>query len=218
MKILTNILHIVFNLEKYLQVIISSFGYKAYIVMFIIVFLETGIILTPFLPGNSLMFIAGTFASLKVINLYILIITLSLGSILGGIINYNIGKFLGLKILKSKIGSFILKKGYLDKAKAFYEKNGGETLILARYIPVVRTFIPFIAGLSNMRYREFFIYNIIGGILWIVPLNLAGYWFGNFRFVRDNYAIVIFMPLLIYIFSILIKLIMCKIKKKVSST
>lgn len=217
MKILIYILDIVFNLEDYLEIIIFNFGHLAYILMFSIVFLETGIILTPFLPGNSLMFIAGTFASLKIINLYALMGTLILASVLGGIVNYHIGKFLGLRILKSKIGYFILKKGYLDKAKNFYKKNGGKTLIIARYIPVIRTFIPFIAGLSDMRYSEFFLYNIIGGILWIVPLNLAGYCFGNLNFVKDNYSIVIFTPLLIYIICIIIGFLVRKIKKKASN-
>ncbi|CAM2962364.1 VTT domain-containing protein [Hathewaya histolytica] len=217
MDMLNRVLNIIFHLDKYLGIVITHFGYKAYIIIFIIVFLESGIILTPFLPGNSLIFITGTFAALKSINIYVLIITLLLASIFGGIINYNIGKFFGAKIIKSKIGVIIEKKGYFDKTKLFYEKQGGRTLIMARYIPVVRTFSPFIAGVSNVGHMKFMLYNILGAFLWVIPLNLLGYWFGNLTFVRNNYSIVIFMPIIGYVVFVFFAIIIRKLKKKLSN-
>ncbi|AWZ47552.1 hypothetical protein C3495_01255 [Clostridiaceae bacterium 14S0207] len=199
MELIIYILHIVLHLDKYLGLIISWLGFKTYIVLFLIIFIGGAFIITPFLPGNSLLFISGTFAALESLNIYVLVISLLLASILGGSVNYHIGRFLGEKIINNKIGKLILKPKYIEKTNEFYKRNGGKTLILSKYVPIVRTFASFMAGMGKMSYKKFVAYNILGSILWVIPMNMIGYLFGNMPFVKNNYSFVMGILIMVYI-------------------
>ncbi|GAA0782352.1 VTT domain-containing protein [Hathewaya limosa] len=199
MELIIYILHIVLHLDKYLGLIISWLGFKTYIVLFLIIFIGGAFIITPFLPGNSLLFISGTFAALESLNVYVLVISLLLASILGGSVNYHIGRFLGEKIINNKIGKLILKPKYIEKTNEFYKRNGGKTLILSKYVPIVRTFASFMAGMGKMSYKKFVAYNILGSILWVIPMNMIGYLFGNMPFVKNNYSFVMGILIMVYI-------------------
>lgn len=199
MELIIYILHIVLHLDKYLGLIISWLGFKTYIVLFLIIFIGGAFIITPFLPGNSLLFISGTFAALESLNIYVLVISLLLASILGGSVNYHIGRVLGEKIINNKIGKLILKPKYIEKTNEFYKRNGGKTLILSKYVPIVRTFASFLAGMGKMSYKKFVAYNILGSILWVIPMNMIGYLFGNMPFVKNNYSFVMGIVIMVYI-------------------
>lgn len=214
MELIIYILHIVLHLDKYLGLIISWLGFKTYIVLFLIIFIGGAFIITPFLPGNSLLFISGTFAALESLNVYVLVISLLLASILGGSVNYHIGRFLGEKIINNKIGKLILKPKYIEKTNEFYKRNGGKTLILSKYVPIVRTFASFMAGMGKMSYKKFVAYNILGSILWVIPMNMIGYLFGNMPFVKNNYSFVMGIVIMVYILIGILTLIRYIIKNR----
>lgn len=195
MGILNNFIDFTLHLDKYLSIIIQNYGSTTYALLFLIVFLETGLVVTPFLPGDSLLFAAGTFAGIGAFNVYLLFLILAIAAILGDTINYSIGKFLGAKAFQKY--PKILKKEYLDKTHKFYEKYGRKTIVLARFVPIVRTFAPFIAGVGKMNYLNFLAYNILGGILWVALLVFGGYYFGNMPIVKENFTIVILIIIIL---------------------
>ena len=204
MSIVEKIIDVVLHFDKYLGVIIGGYGVYTYVFLFIIVFLETALVLTPFLPGDSLLFITGTFAASGLLNIWILFIILTLAAILGDTVNYWIGHYFGEKVfMRSKL----FKKEYLDSTHEFYEKHGGKTIVLARFIPIVRTFAPFVAGISEMNYFKFLMYNIFGGILWVGVFLFSGYYFGGIQVVKDNLTLmilgIIFISLIPPIFVLL---------------
>ena len=168
----------VLHLDKYLKSIIDSFGNWSYIILALTIFAETGFVVTPFLPGDSLLFAAGTFAALGSFNLPLLLISLAIPAILGDSANYSIGKYFGIKLFRNP-NSKIFRKDYLDRTHKFYEKYGRKTIIIARFVPIIRTFAPFVAGMGQMRYLNFFVSNVVGGIVWVLILVLSGYYFGN---------------------------------------
>jgi membrane-associated protein len=189
MEIISNLVDFILHLDVHLNTIIQNFGIWTYLILFLIIFLETGIVVTPFLPGDSLLFAAGTFAALGSLNPIALFLILTAAAILGDTLNYWIGHFIGPRAFSGNIR--FLKKEYLDRTHEFYERHGGKTIILARFIPIIRTFAPFVAGIGAMTYSSFFFYNVIGAIAWVGLFVFGGYFFGNLQFVKDNFTIVI---------------------------
>ena len=195
MTLITNLIDLFIHLDKHLSVIIENYGFWTYLILFIIIFCETGLVITPFLPGDSLLFAAGAFAALGSLDIRLLLILLILAAIAGDTINYWIGNYIGPRAFSGNIR--FLKKEYLDRTHAFYEKHGGKTIILARFVPIIRTFAPFVAGVGAMSYGRFITYNIVGGIVWVALFTLAGYFFGNIPAVKDNFSLVIMVIIII---------------------
>lgn len=198
MELIRYFFEILMHLDKHLDIIIRNYGLWTYLILFLIIFCETGLVVTPLLPGDSLLFAIGSLAAIGSLELRLLLLLLSAAAILGDTVNYGVGRFMGPKVFKME-GSRVFKKEYLDKTRRFYEKYGGKTIILARFVPIVRTFAPFVAGIGSMSYGRFVTYNIAGGILWISAFMIAGYYFGNIPAVKHNFTAVIFAIIIISI-------------------
>jgi membrane-associated protein len=181
------------HLDEYMSQVITQYGVWTYGLLFFVIFMETGFVVTPFLPGDSLLFAAGTFAALGSLNIWLLIGLLIVAAVGGDTVNYWIGHKLGDRAYNTKW----IKKEYLDRTHAFFEKHGGKTIVLARFVPIVRTFAPFVAGMGRMSYSYFFSYNVVGGIVWVLLFTLAGFFFGNIPFVQKNFEFVIIAIVLI---------------------
>lgn len=181
------------HLDVYLAQIIADYGVWTYAILFAVIFMETGFVVTPFLPGDSLIFAAGTFAALGSLNVWLLFFLLATAAVLGDSVNYWIGHYLGDRAYNIKW----IKREYLDKTHAFFEKHGGKTIFLARFVPIVRTFAPFVAGIGRMSYGFFFRWNVIGGIVWVAIFTFLGYVFGNIPFVKRNFELVIVAIILV---------------------
>jgi membrane-associated protein len=193
MELVTFLIDLFLHLDVYLDTIITQYGAWTYGILFAVIFVETGLVIMPFLPGDSLLFAAGTFAALGSLNLWSLLGLLMVAAILGDTVNYSIGHYLGERAYNIKW----IKKEYLDKTHAFFEKHGGIAIFLARFVPIVRTFAPFVAGIGKMSYGYFITYNFVGGITWVALFTLAGYFFGNIPFVRHNFEYVIIVIILL---------------------
>jgi membrane-associated protein len=190
MELLLKGIDVLLHLDKYLDLMIQTMGIWSYMIIFLIIFCETGLVVTPVLPGDSLLFAIGTFAALGSFDITMVLILLTIAAIAGDTVNYWIGNYLGPKVFHYE-NSRLFKRRHLERTHQFYEKHGGKTIIIARFIPIIRTFAPFVAGIGNMTYRKFLSYNVVGGILWILSLTLAGYFFGNIPVVRNNFSLVI---------------------------
>ena len=204
---LTTLVNFILHIDQYLSIIIQTYHTWAYLLIGFIVFLETGFVMTPFLPGDSLLFASGSFAALGALNIWILFPVLSIAAIIGDSVNYSIGYYLGPKVFKQDTGRFF-KKEYLLRTNTFYNKHGKKTIILARFIPIIRTFAPFIAGIGKMNYIEFLKYNAIGGIIWVGLFTFGGYFFVQIPIVQKNFSLVIigiiicsFIPLFIELYK-----------------
>ena len=184
------------HLDQHLAEVIQRYGTLTYLLLFLIVFLETGLVITPILPGDSLLFAAGAFAGLGHLRLWPLFFLLCVAAILGDTVNYAIGARLGPRVFSYSKSRFFNPE-HLKKTHAFYEKYGGKTIIIARFVPIVRTFAPFVAGVGAMSYRQFIGYNVIGGILWVSICVFSGYFFGNLPFVKKNFSLVVIVIVLI---------------------
>ena len=195
MEIISNLVDLFLHLDQHLNEIIQTYGVWTYAILFSIIFMETGLVVTPFLPGDSLLFAAGTFAGMGSLNVWILFISLSFAAIIGDTVNYWIGHYIGPRAFSGNVR--FLKKEHLDRTHAFYEKHGGKTIILARFIPIIRTFAPFVAGIGAMSYGHFISYNIIGGVLWVGIFVFFGYFFGNLPFVQEHFSLVVIAIILI---------------------
>jgi membrane-associated protein len=198
MELITYCVDFIMHIDKHLSVLIQSYGVWTYLILFFIIFCETGLVVTPLLPGDSLLFAAGTFASKGALDVSWLFVLLSIAAIAGDTANYWIGCYVGPKVFHKEHVRF-LNKEYLDRTHQFYEKYGGKTIIIARFVPIIRTFAPFVAGIGSMTYWRFISYNIIGGIAWVALCVFAGYYFGNLPMVKNNFTFVIFAIIFISI-------------------
>ena len=198
MELLYSCIDLIIHIDKHLTAIIQACGTWSYLLLFVIIFAETGLVVTPFLPGDSLLFAAGSFAALGSFNIVWLCGTLIFAAVIGDSVNYAVGKFFGEQLFRNK-NSRVFKREYLDRTHKFFEKYGGKTIVLARFVPIVRTFAPFVAGAGKMSYAYFFTYNVIGGILWVALFVLGGFWLGNIPFVKKNFTAVIFLIIFVSI-------------------
>jgi membrane-associated protein len=186
------------HLDKNLLLFVQSFGFFIYPLIFAIIFLETGIVITPILPGDSLLFAAGALASREILNIFLLLILVFFAAILGDNVNYFIGRYLGQKAMQLRW----FKHKYLEKTHIFYEKYGNKTIILGRFVPIVRTFVPFVAGVGKMDYKRFLLFDIIANFIWVFLFLLAGFYFGNIPIVKDNFSLVILGIIIISVIPI----------------
>jgi membrane-associated protein len=196
------------HLDEYLSVIIQNYGAWTYFLLFLVIFMETGFVVTPFLPGDSLLFAAGTFASPALgspLNIWVLWALLCIAAIAGDTVNYWIGHFIGPRAFSGEIR--FLKKQHLDRTHAFFERHGGKTIIIARFVPIIRTFAPFVAGVGEMGYVKFISYNVIGGIAWVTLFTWGGYFFGNLPFVKDNFSFVVLAIIFLSVLPAVIEII-----------
>ena len=191
------------HLDRHLAGVISTYGAWTYLILFLVVFLETGIVATPFLPGDSLLFAAGTFAALGSLDVAFLILLLSAAAILGDTVNYWIGRKVGPRVFRENVR--FLNRRHLERTHAFYEKHGGKTIVIARFVPIIRTFAPFVAGIGTMSYGKFLFYNVFGGVLWVVLFVLSGYFFGSIPVVKNNFSLVIVAIIILSVLPIVIE-------------
>jgi membrane-associated protein len=191
MELIAQFIDIVLHLDKHLAVLLAQYGSWIYAILFLIVFCETGLVVTPFLPGDSLLFVAGTLAATGGMEIQVLIGVLLSAAVLGDNVNYWIGRWVGTRVLHWGANSRFFNRAAYDRTHAFYERYGGMTMTIARFVPLVRTFAPFVAGVARMTYPRFFAFDLLGGIVWVFALSLAGYWFGNLPLVRNNLSFVI---------------------------
>jgi membrane-associated protein len=190
MELLQQLIQFILHIDRHLFDICAQYGAWVYAILFVIIFCETGFVVTPFLPGDSLLFAVGSLAAIGALNVWSSIILLVTAAFAGDTANYWIGHYVGPKVFHKENVRF-LNKEYLERTHRFYEKHGGKTIIIARFLPIIRTFAPFVAGIGSMTYPRFMIYNLTGGILWVILFTLGGYFFGNVPFVRQNFSLVI---------------------------
>jgi membrane-associated protein len=213
MDIITFLTEFILHADQYLSLLILQYGLWTYVVLFVVIFLETGFVITPFLPGDSLIFAAGAFAGIGSLDLSLLFLTLSAAAILGDTANYWIGRYLGPKVFRKKTGR-LFKEEYLERAEKFYAKYGGKAIFLARFVPIVRTFAPFVAGIGKMSYRRFLTYNIVGGLVWVSIFLLGGFWFGNMPVVQENFTLVILAIIFISFVPVFVELARHRLSKR----
>ena len=190
MELLALLIDLIVHLDDHLQALVVNYGAWVYLILFLIVFCETGLVVTPFLPGDSLLFVAGAIAAGGGMNIHLLVLLLFIAAVLGDAVNYGVGHYLGPRVFKSKESRW-LNPRHLQRAHEFYERHGGKTIIIARFVPIVRTYAPFVAGAASMPYPRFALYNITGGALWVTSLAYAGYFFGNIPVIKNNLTLVI---------------------------
>ncbi|AXK38021.1 DedA family protein [Crenobacter cavernae] len=190
MEAITFLIDFVLHIDRHLADLVAAYGPLIYLILFLIVFCETGLVVTPFLPGDSLLFVAGTLAATGQMDVHLLVALLIAAAILGDTVNYTVGRRVGMRLF-SNPDSKIFRRAYLDKTHAFYERHGGKTIILARFVPIVRTFAPFVAGVGTMSYGLFLSYNVIGGVAWVASFTYLGFLFGNLPAVKSNLSLLI---------------------------
>ncbi|MFN8000331.1 MAG: DedA family protein [Acidobacteriota bacterium] len=196
MELIKYLIDFILHLDKHLVELVQQYGTWTYAILFLIIFCETGLVVTPFLPGDSLLFAIGALAAKDALNVFWVSVLLSIAAILGDTVNYWVGYKLGPKVFSSQ-NSRWLNREHLQRTHEFYEKYGGKTIIIARFMPIIRTFAPFVAGIGQMTYAKFLVYNVVGGIIWIVLFVAAGYWFGNIPVVKRNFTLVIFVIIIL---------------------
>jgi membrane-associated protein len=212
MNIITYFFDFLIHLDVHLGEMISSYGMLTYAILFLIIFVETGLVFVPFLPGDSLLFVAGAFAALGSLNVFVLLIILMLAAILGDTANYWIGRFLGEKITSNP--RMPINKNHLEKTRQFFQKHGGKTIIMARFVPVIRTFAPFVAGAGRMSYGWFLFYNVTGGVMWVAVGVLAGYFFGSVPLIKNNFTVFILGIIVVSLIPVFITILRGRKKTK----
>ena len=190
MDLLISAWDLLVHLDQHLAAVLQQYGAWIYVILFVIIFSETGFVVTPFLPGDSLLFVAGALAATGGMDVHLLALLLVIAGVFGNTVNYSIGYYLGPKVFQWEGSRFFNRKA-LDRAHAFYEKHGGVTIIITRFVPILRTFAPFVSGIARMTYLRFTVYNVAGGLAWVLSLLYAGYWFGNVPIVKQNLSAVI---------------------------
>lgn len=211
MNIAYSIIDFILHIDVHLGELIASYGMWVYAILFGIVFMETGFVITPFLPGDSLLFAAGAFAALGSMNLFVVLGLLSVAAILGDTANYWIGHFFGEKILANP--RIPINKSHIEKTNQFFDKHGGKTIIMARFVPIVRTFAPFVAGIGKMHYGNFISYNVVGGLVWVFLFTLAGYFFGNVPAIKHNFSLAIIAIILLSVLPMVYHFVSDRLKK-----
>ena len=206
MELLHTFIDYFLHLDRHLNVIIQDYGLWTYLIIFLIVFCETGLVVTPILPGDSLLFAAGAFAAIGALDVAWLFVLLTIAAVAGDTVNYWIGHYVGPKVFEQEKVRF-MKKEYLERTHEFYERHGGKTIIIARFIPIIRTFAPFVAGVGRMSYARFISYNVIGGVTWIALFVFGGYYFGNITVVKENFTFVIIAIIVISVMPAVIEIL-----------
>lgn len=206
---IATVIDFILHIDQHLVALSAQYGAWIYAILFFIVFCETGLVVTPFLPGDSLLFAAGGIAAIGSMNIHVMVGLLISAAILGDAVNFMIGKYFGEKLFANP-HSKIFKRSYLDKTHAFYEKYGGKTIIIARFVPIIRTFAPFVAGMAKMDYAKFIRYNVIGAVVWVVSFSYLGYFFANTEFVKKNLGLVLIAIIVISVLPAVIEVIRAK--------
>ncbi len=191
MELLAQFIDIVLHLDRHLTWLIDNYGLWIYLILFVIIFCETGLVVTPFLPGDSLLFVTGTIAAVGGMDVHLVVVVLILAAVLGDSFNYAVGNYVGPRAFRQESSRWFNRE-YLNRAHEFYERHGGKTIIIARFVPIIRTYAPFVAGIGAMTYSHFLAYNVSGAVLWVASLCYAGYFLGNIPLVKDNLTLVIF--------------------------
>jgi len=200
-----SVVSLIFHLDQHLSAVVHTYGLWTYLLLFAIIFFETGLVVTPFLPGDSLLFVAGAVAAGGILNLHLLIAVFILGAVCGDTVNYWLGSYIGLHVFRERFPNFV-KKEYLDKTYSFYEKYGGATIFVSRFVPVVRSFAPFLAGVGTMEYHRFLFYNVLGAAAWTLAVVLAGYYLGRLPIVKENMNLLLLLVLVVTVATILLLL------------
>jgi membrane-associated protein len=213
MEVLHEVLDMFLHLDTHLQELIEQYGAWVYVLLFLVVFCETGLVVTPILPGDSLLFAAGTLAALGSLDVYLLFLLLTVASIVGDAVNYACGQIVGPRVFRYQ-GGWLMNRRHLERAHRFYEKHGAKTIVLARFVPIVRTFAPFLAGVGRMSYARFAAYNALGGIAWVAIFLFAGYWFGNIPAVRRNFTLVILAIVFVSVLPMVVEWIRARREEK----
>jgi membrane-associated protein len=213
MDVLPDVFEIILHLDRYLFDLCTQYGAWVYAILFVIVFCETGLVVTPFLPGDSLLFAVGSLAAINALDLTLSIVLLITAAILGDTVNYWIGDYVGPKVFHQE-NSRLLNKEYLVRTHQFYEKHGGKTIIIARFLPIIRTFAPFVAGIGSMTYKRFLLFNVVGGVLWVLLFVPAGYFFGSVPFVKNNFSLVILALVLIPGIPSVVEVVRMQLKRR----
>lgn len=216
MEIISSLIDFILHIDEHLLEIVNDYKYWTYLILFLIIFVETGVVIMPFLPGDSLLFAAGMLAAQpNELNVWIMIALLLVAAVTGDSLNYSIGKNFGMRITQIKLfGKQMVTDDQIAKTHSFYEKYGSKTIVIARFVPIVRTLAPFVGGIGKMNYGTFITYNVVGAILWVVGITLAGYFLGNIPFIRDNFSKVVLLIILVSILPIVFEVIKAKLSSK----
>jgi len=209
---ISSFVDVILHLDQHLLVLVQNYGPWIYGILFLILFCETGLVVTPFLPGDSLLFVAGAIAGAGSMNVHLLVVLLLTAAVLGDSLNYAIGHYIGPKVFRFD-DSWFFKKAYVERTHRFFERHGGKTIVLARFVPIIRTYAPFVAGIGAMDYRRFLLFNVAGAVLWVASLTYAGYFFGNLPAVKNNLSLVILGIIVLSISPGIVELLRHKLKR-----
>jgi membrane-associated protein len=216
MTIIQGLISFIIHIDKHLIEIIDIFGVWSYLILFLIVFVETGLVIFPFLPGDSLLFASGAFAAVDAFHITSLLLVFFIAAVIGDTVNYHIGKKIGMSIPPTSFLGKVINRDRMQVAENFFNRHGGKTIVIARFMPFIRTFAPFIAGASRMNYSYFIVYNIVGAVLWVGICTMAGYLFGNIPLIKDNFSTVLLLIIFLSVLPAVISIIQNRFSKKIS--